>query len=50
MINIKDTQDWYAKEIGKAVEEFDDYDTHVCRVANAYGNVVGDKIINNLKQ
>jgi len=40
MININDTQDWYAKERGVKVDEFDDYDAHVCRVANAYGSVV----------
>lgn len=40
MINIKETQKWYAKERGIKIEEFDDYDAHVCRVANAYGNVV----------
>tara|TARA_R110000772_G_scaffold44329_5_gene102022 strand:+ start:2701 stop:2955 length:255 start_codon:yes stop_codon:yes gene_type:complete len=39
-IDIKETQEWYAKERSIKVEEFDDYDAHVCRVANAYGNIV----------
>ena len=40
MIDIKETQEWYANERNIKVDEFDDYDAHVCRVANAYGNVV----------
>ena len=40
MIDIKDTQEWYAKERNIKICEFDDYDAHVCRVANAYVNVV----------
>ena len=40
MIDIKETQEWYAKERNIKVDEFDDYDAHVCRVANAYGNAV----------
>ena len=38
MINLEETQEWYAKERDITVEEFDDYDIHVCRVANAYIN------------
>ena len=40
MIDIQETQEWYANERNIKVDEFDEYDAHVCKVANAYGNVV----------
>jgi hypothetical protein len=40
MIDIQETQEWYANERNIKVDEFDDYDAHVCKVVNAYGNVV----------
>jgi len=33
---IKKAQEWYAKERGITIGEFDDYDVHSCRVAASY--------------
>lgn len=34
----KEAREWYAKERGISVEELDDYDLHVTRVAQAYAD------------
>ena len=39
-IDIKETQEWYSNKIGAGIDEFDDYDAHVCIVANLYVNEV----------
>ena len=33
-------REWFAKETNRKVEEFDDYDLHVCRVAEGYARTV----------
>jgi hypothetical protein len=34
--DLKETTNWYEKERNIKIDEFDDYDLHVCRVATAY--------------
>ena len=49
-------REWFAKETNRKVEEFDDYDLHVCRVAEGYARTVKvempseDKIENRAKE
>jgi len=33
---IQKAMEWYANERGIGIDEFDDYDAHVCRVAASY--------------
>lgn len=37
-VEISETQKWYASERKITIDQFDDYDAHVCRVANSYLN------------
>ena len=38
MIPIKDTKEWYSEKRSIGISEFDEYDMHVCKVANEYAN------------
>ena len=43
MINIKETQKWYAEKRSIDVSEFDDYDSYLCKVANSYINSIDNE-------
>lgn len=37
---VEEVKEWYAKERNITVAEFDEYDLHVCRVAQGFANYV----------
>lgn len=39
-MDFSGVQEWYAKKINKGVDEFDDYDKHICNVVKEYAKEI----------